>query len=163
MESKQIKARLLPYAMLSTIIATHYETFDAGASLKTGEIIFKNYDLLNLPSGVTNTPGATFGRAIVYAYGPQSNLTKEWILSHELIHRFQYNEYQVFNTWVKPLSKNIKSSTIQNMFSKYVYADIPYFFLPYYAIYGVQPGDHYYKNFYEFEAERFSTNAYVPR
>ncbi|WP_301921899.1 hypothetical protein [Ferruginibacter sp.] len=98
MESKQIKARLLPYAMLSTIIATHYGTFDAGTSLKTGEIVFKNYDLLNLPSGVTNTPGATFGRAIVYTYGPQSNLTKERILLHELIYRFQYNEYQVFNT-----------------------------------------------------------------
>jgi hypothetical protein len=161
--SKKLRARLLPEAIVSAIIAANYGTFDAGTSLRTGEIIFKNYGLLNLPIQESKSPGVTFGRSIVYTYGPQSYYTKDRILSHELLHRFQYNEYQVFNTWLRPIYKKTKSKIVQKIFSEYVYADIPYFFLPYYAIYGVHPGQHYYRNFYEFEAERFSTNTYVPR
>jgi hypothetical protein len=163
LSTKKFKARLLPEALIATIIAANYGTFDAGTSLKTGEIIFKTYHLLNLPTLSEDNPGVTFGRAIVYTYGPQSSYTKDRILSHELIHRFQYNEYQVFNTWLKPVYTKTKSKTLQSIFSKYVYADIPYFFLPYYTLYGVHLGQHYYRNFYEFEAERFSTNSDVPR
>ncbi len=161
--SKHFKARLLPEALVATIIAANNGTFDAGSSLKTGQIIFKNYDLLNFPAPADKNPGVTFGRAIVYTYGPQSAYTKCRLFSHEIVHRFQYNEYQVFNTWFKPFYKKVKSTTLQKLFSKYVYADIPYAFIPYYTIYKGNTGQHYYKNFYEFEAERFSTNAFVPR
>ncbi|MDN3658163.1 hypothetical protein QWZ08_21100 [Ferruginibacter paludis] len=161
--TKKIKARLLPEALVATIIAANYGKFDAGTSLRTGEIIFKNNNLLNLPTLSEGTSGVTFGRAIVYAYGPQSGYTKDRILSHELVHRFQYNEYQVFNTWLQPFYKKTNSTTLKKIFSRYVYADIPFLFLPYYTLYRVRLGQHYYRNFYEFEAERFSTNSYVPR
>lgn len=162
-KSKKLKSRLLPEALVATIIASNYGRFDLGTSIRTGEIIFKTYDLINLPTLSEDAPGVTFGRSIVYSDSPQSVYTKNRILSHEIIHRFQYNEYQVFNTWFKPWYINVESKTIGKIFSKYIYADIPYVFLPYYAIYGAHLGNHYYKNFYEFEAERFSTNAYVPR
>jgi hypothetical protein len=159
---KKLKARLLPTALVATIIATKYGKFDFSTSIKTGEIIFKSYDLLTLPTLSIDVSGVTFGRAIVYSYSPNSSYTKQRILSHELIHRFQYDEYQVFNSWLKPGYKKIETKSIGKIFSKYVYADIPYFFPPYY-LYGVHIGNHYYKNFYEFEAERFSTNDFVPR
>ncbi|MGH2649242.1 MAG: hypothetical protein ACRDE8_16800, partial [Ginsengibacter sp.] len=157
----KFKVRLLPEAVVATIIATRYGRFDIGSSLRTGEIIFKSNKILDLPNAPLAS-GVTFGRAIVYVDNPQNNYTKDRILSHELVHRYQYNEYQVFNTWLSPPAEKIKSKSLQTIFSKYVYADIPYLFLPYY-INGRHADPHYYRNFYEFEADRFATNAYVPR
>jgi len=158
---RKFKVRLLPEAVVATILAGKYGRFDLATSLRTGEIIFKGDKVLDLPNAPI-TSGVTFGRAIVYVDTPQSYYTKGRILSHEIVHRYQYNEYQVFNTWLSPVAKKIKSKSLQVIFSKYVYLDIPYFFLPYY-INGVHPNPHYYRNFYEFEADRFATNAYVPR
>ncbi|MEO8111786.1 MAG: hypothetical protein ABI594_17195 [Ginsengibacter sp.] len=158
---RKFKVRLLPEAIVATIIASDHGRFDFGSSLRTGEMVFKTRDILNLP----NTPfaaGVTFGRAIIYVDTPQSVYTKDRILAHELVHRFQYNEYQVFNSWLQPVVKKIRSKALQTIFSKYVYADIPYFFLPYY-IDGRYAYPHHYRNFFEFEADRFATNSYVPR
>jgi hypothetical protein len=160
-KQRKFKVRLLPEAVVATILAAKYGRFDLTTSLRTGEIIFKADKELVLP----NTPiasGVTFGRAIVYVDAPQSYYTKGRIISHEIVHRFQYNEYQIFNTWLNPVAKKIKSKSLQTIFSKYVYPDIPYFFVPYYII-GLHAGPHIYRNFYEFEAKRFATNACVPR
>jgi hypothetical protein len=160
-KQRKFKVRLLPEAVVATILAAKYGRFDLTTSLRTGEIIFKADKKLLLP----NTPiasGVTFGRAIVYVDTPQSYYTKGRIISHEIVHRFQYNEYQIFNTWLNPVAKKIKSKSLQTIFSKYVYPDIPYFFVPYYII-GLHAGPHIYRNFYEFEAKRFATNACVPR
>jgi hypothetical protein len=159
--NRKFKVRLLPEAVVAIILASSYGRFDLTSSLRTGEIIFRSHKTLDLP----NTPiaeGVTFGRAIIYVNNSQSYYTKDRILSHELIHRYQYNEYQVFNTWLKPIEGKIKSKKLQTIFSKYVYFDMPYFFLPYY-ITGIHAYPHFYANFYEFEADRFATNAYVPR
>lgn len=158
---RKFKVRLLPEAVVATIIAARYGMFDLVTSLRTGEIIFKTDKVLDLPNAPLAS-GVTFGRAIVYVDTPQSYYTKDRILSHEIVHRYQYNEYQVFNAWLNPVAGKIKSKSLRTIFSKYVYLDIPYFFLPYY-INGRHTDPHYYRNFYEFEAERFATNAYVPR
>ena len=158
---RKFKVRLLPDAVLATILADEYGRFDLATSLRTGEIIFKSHKELDLP----NTPvasGVTFGRAIVYVDTPQTHYTKGRIIAHEIVHRFQYNEYQIFNTWLNPVAKKVKSKSLQTIFSKYIYEDIPYLFVPYYII-GLHAGPHFYRNFYEFEADRFATNAYVPR
>ena len=158
---RKFKVRLLPEAVVTTIIAVKYGKFDLGTSLRTGEIIFKDDKVLDLPNGPLAS-GVTFGRVIVYVDTPQSYYTKDRILSHEIVHRYQYNEYQVFNTWLNPVARKIKSKSLHSIFSKYVYLDIPYFFVPYY-INGRHADPHYYRNFYEFEADRFATNTYVPR
>jgi hypothetical protein len=159
--SRKFKVRFLPDAVVATILASKYGRFDLGTSLATGEIIFKADKLLNLP----NTPiasGVTFGRAIVYVDTPHTYYTKGRIIAHEIVHRYQYNEYQIFNSWLDPVARKIKSKSLQAIFSKYVYADIPYFFIPYYII-GGSAAPHYFSNFYEFEAERFATGAQVQR
>jgi hypothetical protein len=160
-KQRKFKVRLLPEAVVATIIAVKYGKFDLGTSLRTGEIIFKDDRVLDLPNAPLAS-GVTFGRVIVYVDTPQSYYTKDRILSHEIVHRYQYNEYQIFNTWLNPVARKIKSKSLQSIFSKYVYLDIPYFFVPYY-INGRHADPHYYRNFYEFEADRFATNAYVPR
>jgi hypothetical protein len=158
---RKFKVRFLPDAVVATILASKYGRFDLATSLGTGEIIFKGDKDLNLPNAPIAS-GVTFGRAIVYVDKPQSYYTKDRIIAHEIVHRYQYNEYQIFNTWLNPVAKKIKSKSLQTIFSKYVYLDIPYFFVPYYII-GRHAAPHYNFNFYEFEAERFATNAYVPR
>jgi hypothetical protein len=158
---RKFKVRFLPDAVVATILASKYGKFDLATSLGTGEIIFKGDKDLNLPNAPIAS-GVTFGRAIVYVDKPQSYYTKDRIIAHEIVHRYQYNEYQIFNTWLNPVAKKIKSKSLQTIFSKYVYLDIPYFFVPYYII-GRHAAPHYNFNFYEFEAERFATNAYVPR
>lgn len=158
---RKFKVRLLPEAVVATILAAKYGRFDLATSLKTGEIIFKGDQLLDLPNAPVSS-GVTFGRATVYVDSPQSYYTKGRILAHEIVHRYQYNEYQVFNTWLNPVAAKIKSKSLQAIFSNYVYLDIPYMFVPYY-IEGVHSQLHYYRNFYEFEADRFATNAEVQR
>ncbi|MGN6604123.1 MAG: hypothetical protein ACTHK8_16825 [Ginsengibacter sp.] len=158
---RNFKVRILPDAIVATIIASKYGRFDFGTSLGTGEIIFKGDEELYLPNGPV-ADGVTFGRAIVYVTKPATNYTKDRIIAHEIIHRYQYNEYQIFNTWFNPVAKKIKSRSLQTIFSKYVYPDFPYFFVPYYII-GRPEATHFYRNFYEFEAERFAINSNVIR
>ena len=157
----KFKVRILPDAVVATILADIYGKFDLSSSLRTGEIIFKANKILDLPNTALAS-GVTFGRAIVYVDTPHTYYTKDRIFSHELVHRYQYNEYQIFNSWLNPSAKKIKSKALQNIFSNYIYFDLPYVFLPYY-INGRPSDSHYYRNFYEFEAERFSTNAHVVR
>jgi len=160
-KKKSFKVRLLPEAVVATVIAGQYGKFDLSSSLMTGEIIFKSRRVLDLPN-TQPAEGATFGRVVVYVENDQSYYGKDRILSHELVHRYQYNEYQVFNTWLKPVGDKIKSKQLQTIFSRYVYFDAPYAFIPYYII-GQYRDAHFYQNFYEFEAERFSTNEDVQR
>ncbi len=83
-------------------------------------------------------------------------------MAHEIVHQFQFGDFQVFNTWLKPFEKKVKSKTLKTIFSKYIYFNIPYYW-GLYEITGRYDPPHYYKNFFEFEAQRFSTNEYVPR
>lgn len=159
---KKFKARLLPEAVFGIIAGLKYGKFDLGTTLRTGQIIFSSKELVNIPN-VPLSSGATFGRSSIYVKddAPFSQ-NKFRVIAHELVYQFQYSDYLVFNAWLKPFEKKIKSESLKNIFSKYIYPDIPYFFLPY-AISGHYAAPHYYRNFYEFEAERFATNEYVPR
>lgn len=157
----KFKVRILPEAVAATVLAGIYGKFDLASSLKTGEIIFKTNKVLHSPNS-SLAFGATFGRTIVYVDTAYPHYTKHRILSHELVHRYQYDEYQIFNSWIKPSPKKIESKPSQNIFSKYIYPDFPYFIVPYY-LNGFPTHLHPFRNFYEFEAERFSTNANVVR
>ncbi len=155
---KPFKARLLPESVYAIFMGFSYGKIDLSTSLNTGQLLFSTTHSLTIP----NTPkasGVTFGRVSIYQKNDVS-YHKYRIIAHELVHQFQYGEYLIFNTWLKPCEKKIKSQSLKSIFSKYVYCEIPYFFLPYY-INGVYNGQHYYKNFYEFEADRFATNRYV--
>ncbi len=156
---KKFKVRFLPTSIYALVAVSKYGKFDLKYTLKTGNIVFSSNDLIRFPNGGTEN-GLSFGRAIVFVNNSQNNIYK--LLAHEIVHQFQYSESQIINTWLKPVGMKIKSKSIQNIFTKYVYADIPYHFLNYYLA-GYHPSPHYFRNFYEFEAERFSTNKFVQR
>ena len=158
---KKFKVRFLPTSIYAIFAVSKYGKFDLKYTLKTGNIVFSNTDLIRFPNGGTEN-GLSFGRAIVFVNNSQYNINKYKLLAHEIIHQFQYSEYQIINTWMKPVGTGIKSKLIQNIFTNYVYIDVPYHFLNYYLA-GYYSYPHYFKNFYEFEAERFATNKYVQR
>ncbi len=154
----RFKARLLPVALLASYWASKSGSFDLKSTLITGNIVFRNYNAILIKVGDNYFEGYSFGRAI--------GIGQEWIgtntiLAHEIVHEFQYDDFQLLNTWLKPIEKKISNKFLLTIFKNYVYFDTPFFWLAY-SIAG-RKHQNYYSNFFEFEAERFATNKYVPR
>jgi hypothetical protein len=154
-DKKCVKARFLPYSIYSVISGFVGGSFDASTSLQTGNLAFKYKSPSSPWQG--NSSGISFGRTFAY----ENSTDKYYFISHELVHQFQFDEYQSLNALLLPLGKKVKSTKVQILFSKYIYFDVPYLSLAYYGIEGTHDYPNYYRNFYEFEAERFSTNAHV--
>lgn len=150
------KIRLLPVGIYAILYASRNAYFDPGTTLLTGNVsFFSKSDWVQ--AGEIYTKGASWGRAFAYA----DRFNETHVIPHELLHIYQYREYQVFNTWLRPLADKVKNKTIKRMFERYVYADIP-FFIGFYAL-EYNKTYNYFRNFYEFEAERFAANRDVPR
>lgn len=146
--------RILPEAVIASSVALSKGKFDINTTLLTGIMSFKRKDLINSGRGIHD--GVNYGRAFVY----QDSAIKYVIVAHEIIHEFQYREYLVFNSWLKPAISNMKAPKLKNIFTKYVYPDVPYFGL-FYMMEGINQYPMLYRNYYEFEAERCATNKFV--
>lgn len=156
---KKFKTRFLPVSIYSVIAGANKGSFSLLQTLRTGELVFVNHNSKFIWSRGAWRGGVSLARSIAVG--------EEWddshlIMAHEIVHQYQYRDYQVFNTWLKPLERKVKSKTINRIFSRYVYADVPYFLVPY-AAEGRHDYDHYFNNFFEFEAHRFATNSRIPR
>ena len=152
-ESK-FRFRILPMAVISSAVALTKGNLNLNTTLLTGVMCFRSRDSIH--NGKTMYDGINYGRAIVY----YDSTTKYHIMSHEVIHEYQYREYLVFNSWLRPVASTIKNQKFKNIFNKYVYPDIPYFGLAY-MIEEVGASKNFYRNYFEFEAERMATNKYV--
>lgn len=152
-----VKFRFLPASIVAYALASKSGKFNLGATLSSGSVVFSKKDVT---LGNLNRSGLAYGRAFVYA---EKNQARYQIFAHENIHLFQYQEYQILTSWLKPIGKKIKTEKgWTNLLSKYVYPDIPYLFAAY-EIAGRYPNPCYFRNWFEFESERLSTNAYVYR
>ena len=160
-DKEKFKVRLLPAGIYATIAASRLGQFDLENTLVTGQIVFSSKELLRYPNGNTEI-GYSFGRGLVFVNNTQVYFNKYKLLTHEIVHQFQYNDNQIFTTWLNPIGQKIKSKTLKTIFKKYVYPDLPFSLITY-NLAGHYSYPHYFRNFYEFEAERFSTNSYVPR
>ena len=149
--TNQFRMRFLPTTIYTCIEGFTKGRLELSSSLMSGVFIFKTDKLI-----ADNNVGASYGRGIVY----YNDFDKYHTIAHEYIHGFQFGEYVCFNSWLNPIT-NKTSSTIKSVFQKYIYADIPYYYI-FYGLEGQHPLYYYYRNFFEFEAERFSTNSYVP-
>lgn len=154
--SNKLRLRLLPESLLASAISLRKGNFDLNTTLLTGVMAFKTKDYISPER--KNVDGVNYGRAFIY-YNYDSTL-KYPVVAHEVLHEFQYREHLVFNTYFQP--GEMKKGFVKNLFTKYLYPDVPYFAL-FYMIQGVSPGVRFYDNFYEFEAERFATNKVIRR
>jgi hypothetical protein len=160
--TKKAKLRLLPNGIYAIYWGIKYGSFDLKTTIYTGNVAFKSYNP-NINIGGTPTIGHSFDRAFIYTVNQLNNTNIDntnRIIAHEIVHLFQYREYQLLNTWVKPLEKKVTSKFLNAIFSKYIYADIPYFWGAY-RLAGSTQEPHYYRNYFEFEAERMATNRQI--
>jgi hypothetical protein len=152
---KKIKVRLVPLSIISTAMSFPNNKLDLTTTLCSGIMTFKSNDSIKTVHGKHD--GINYGRGFVY----YDDSLKYHIISHETIHEYQYREYQVINSFLKPSVAKIKDKGAKKWASKYIYPDIPYFGL-FYMIEGVYPGWEYFRNYFELEAERSASNKYVP-
>lgn len=153
-----LRARFLPEVIPAWIFATQVGgRFDAKTSLQTGQIVFVHTGLID--NNGQAAEGVSWGRSIIYA---DFLYTKGHVMAHELVHNFQYSEYQVINLYTTPLTDKIKNKTMHRIFNNYIYADVPWALFAY-QLYGHYDNAHHFRNWYEFEAEHFSTNNWVDR
>lgn len=150
----EFRFRLLPSAILSTAIVASKGQFDVSASLFTGAVVFKSGRLINSIHGAHD--GISYGRAFVYT----DDSLKYHLISHELVHEFQLRDFMFCNSYLRPVYQKLKPTSFKKFLEKYVYPDIPYFGL-FYMIEGVHPDKEHFRNYFEFEAERFATNKDV--
>ena len=86
--------------------------------------------------------------------------------AHEYIHVLQYNEYEVFNSYLIKPYEHITNNHLKKVLKKvdkYIYPDIPYLDI-FYSLkphYKNESENDFYKNLFELEAEHFGTNSYV--
>ena len=153
---KKLRARFLPQSIYAIYYASKYGKLNAAKSLISGVFVFETSNIF----GQANSNGVSYGRAIGLDFNDPRFSNHKQLFAHELIHTFQYRDYQVLNTWLKPLEKKVKSKTLKTIFSKFIYFDVPWFW-PFYELQGRYSSERYFKNFYEFEAQRFSTNNIV--
>lgn len=156
---KKCKVRFLPATIVSVIYAANTAKFDLKKTLKTGNLIFENSENAYVTYRNGYFRGFSAGRAI--AIGEKWKGSNQ-VIAHEIVHQFQYGDFQILNTWLKPFEKKIKSKPLYKIFENYIYFDMPYFG-GLYKLAGKFSYPHYYKNFFEFEAQRFSTNMFVSR
>jgi hypothetical protein len=157
-KNRSFKARFLPATIFAVYFGWRSATLEVPYSLYSGTFCFRSKNELVTGLDGKLYGGYAFGRS--YTYTPLESRYK--IIAHELVHIMQYRDYQVLNTWISPLASKIKNQKVKRLFDKYVYLDLPYFWL-FTTLQGNRPFPDYFKNFYEFEAERFSTNKLVDR
>lgn len=137
---------------IKSLSSTHV---DWGKSLKMGMLVF--YTNKPIQGIRIEASGEAYSRSFVYTkVVSESSLYQ--VANHEFVHILQYREYLVFNAWLKPLTEKT-SKGLKNIFQNYIYLELPYF-MPPYLLQGLHNVDNYYKNFYEYEAQWFSTNGY---
>lgn len=89
------RIRFLPESIFASYWASQAGSFNLVKSLSTGSIIFQNKNQILITIGNENFEGVSWSRALV--------IGKDWIgtntiIAHELVHEYQFNEYQIINT-----------------------------------------------------------------
>jgi len=101
-----------------------------------------------------NIVAATYPGLIVYEnnYFQDINLT-----THEIIHRYQSNDFSVFNTYFdKPFKRLSQKRKIIKWIDKYLLIESHYLILtPLYILEGIDESN-YYRNRFEYEAGYYS-------
>lgn len=84
------------------------------------------------------------------------------VVPHEIIHTYQkYDYFALGSFYKKKFDSILTKNKLYNFTTKYI--DYDYQFIFQIALYIAQPKPRYYKNFFEFEAEHFSSRRYLKR
>lgn len=145
----KISPKIMPVSLIyGTLYGTINGRFEPLKSLQTGELIFSTINPKNV--GITLSNTLIIDKEFINNYK---------IISHEIIHSYQYNDYNAFNTYLFEPIQSIekKSKTIQNM-NRWIYWDLQG--IPLRALYYLENRNIncYYDNFFEHEAGYYSNS-----
>lgn len=142
----KVKYKIMPVALILTGIFAYGNKFEFEKTIKTGEIIFSrinNNEIL----------GTNYGKLILI---DRNNLNQSGTIAHEIIHSYQYDDYNFFNSFInKPLNDLFTKSKTLNYLNKFMYFDLQGPLLR--GLYLIEEDqNNYYNNFFEYEAAFFS-------
>lgn len=147
----KVNYKVMPVALAYTIGVAAQTKFEINKTLQSGELIFSSNSNRFLE---TNSLGVTYPGSIVL-FSPEKNNIN--ILSHEIIHLYQSNDFSQIEAYLdKPIKSINNSSELMNKINKYIHYDFRY--IPQLIFYRVENKNavFYYDNFYEREAAHFS-------
>lgn len=145
----RFKYKIMPVSLILTGVYAYGNKFELNHSLKTGELIFS-------VSGEFEHAGATWGKLILL---DENRLNDFGIISHEIVHSYQYEDFNFVNTFLnKPTKKLLNKSKFGQKLNEIFYFDLqaPIFG----GLYLLENSNRncYYDNFFENEAGIFSNS-----
>lgn len=151
-EKFSVKYRIMPFSLFFTAYTAFGNKFEISKSLQLGEIIYSGKPTGPTVQGVV--AGATWANVIELN---SLSVNDASIISHELIHVFQYYDLNYFNSFISKPIKNLSESS--NSFRKfnsifYLDAQLPVFG-GLYLLENINRKN-YYDNFFENEAGVYS-------
>lgn len=157
-DNVSVQYKVMPIALAYTIGIAVQSKLEFGKTLQSGQFIFS---LSPEKWGSTNIIALAYPGNIIYMDG-LNDLNS--YLSHEIIHIYQQNDFNGFNTYLnKPFESISRKSKFIKQISKFVHYDSNY--LLFVAAYNLQNINrvYYYDNYFEHEAGYYSKtlNPYV--
>lgn len=149
-DKPRIKYRMMPVSFLLTAYIAFGNKFELEKSLLTGEFIFSNEN-----SNIFSNDFAAVNIGNVILYKP-TQYTPD-LIAHEIIHSYQYYDFNFINTWTeRPVLKGLSKTNINSKILDFFYLDLNG--VPLRAAYLIEntTGPSYYDNFFEYEAGYWS-------
>jgi len=160
--SNVFKARLAPFALGGMIYMANYGKLNLEKSLLGATVVFEGkFSKLR-----ENFPSTYFHRyKSIMMWDEAVPNVYSYFFSHELIHSLQYTDFMSFNALLnKPINKISNQFGLMKTILEYVYLDVHYMHLVYQIQHlQVNSDEQYYRNYFEFEAERLSSGSDVEK
>ncbi|TXD71186.1 hypothetical protein ESU54_17630 [Aequorivita antarctica] len=138
----QVKYKIMPISLYLAVSTAISNKFEFKRTLQTGEIIFSNNN--------TGNSGTTYGNIVLIERDLLGNYN---VFTHEIIHIYQYYDYNFINTYLnKPYKKWSEQSKTFSKINDLFYIDLNGVILR--PLYLLENGNKncYYDNFFENEA-----------
>lgn len=149
----RVRYKVLPASLGLTVAAAYNTTPEWGMMLKSGEIFFSTKS----KDGVPNRGGVALGNIIILS----KDLDLKYIvIAHEIIHTYQYNDYNFTSTYFnKSLKQWSDNSKTYNKINKWVYWDTQAPILR--GLYLIEEinANTKFDNFFEYEAQYFANKS----
>lgn len=150
-ENFKVKYKVMPAALVTTFISAIDSKPEWGLMLRSGEVIFstndKNLESLN-------------GQTLLTSFKVrESEINNYLVLAHEIIHLYQYSDYNFVNPYFNKLTTKI--NTGNKFIDSNIYWDFNSIVIG--SLYQLENinRSNYYNNFFEYEAAFFSNTLYL--
>jgi len=154
----QVKYRIQPVAFLLTAYTAFRYDFDLAISSRIGEFLFTSD---KIASSLSENPEGPAGQAIATNMIIHNEQLENYgVYSHELIHIFQYYDFNVFNAYTNKALEQFKAGSgffrKLDKFFHYDMNNIPFKTLYFLENFNVPNSQLYEKNHFELEADFYS-------